>query len=134
MGGAAAITCSQRGNTIDHDIKASVALDPAYCVGCERTINVPIFYATGTEDALVSPDYVKTVYEKTPNPPKIFANMVNATHFTPNMPNGPWNPYVAQWFGCYLRDDETSCDYIYDSTNSESLCNAYEFQECILDP
>lgn len=134
MGGAAAVICSQRSHTSDYNIAASVALNPAYCVGCELTINVPIFYGAGTNDSLISSSYVQGVFDRTPKPPKIYGNMINATHFEPNLPDGRWDAYAAAWFGCYLRDDETACNNIYDSSNPNSLCNAYPFAECILDP
>ena len=78
------------------NIHAAFALHPCPCfegappVGCpaQFTIDIPIYFVTGTLDTICLPTYVKADYTKTVGAPKkSFAEMVGSTSSSDLFPN-----------------------------------------------
>jgi len=100
---------------------------------------VPAFYGTGSADIVVSPESVKSAYDKDTTPaPKVFTEIDGADHNEPMVQpwgKGRWTPYVIAMFDCHLKgwkhDDLNwhtgGCDKIYGS-GSGSLCSGNDFE------
>ncbi len=129
-GGEATHLTANNGRAVSaHNIGAAVALHPVYVAGSSQ---IPIFYGTGTADVLVPPATVRSAYMNTRGVPKVYANILGATHLEPNTvgPNR-WTDYAAAMFGCYLYKIDDACDTVFGSS-SQSLCTGpVKMAECL---
>lgn len=95
----------------------------------ESTIAVPTMYTTGAKDHLVLASVVQRSFERSTGAhPRVFAELSDADHFEPTANFSGHlrlNPYVAAFLLCHVAGDGASCANVYDTTDANSLCNAY---------
>lgn len=107
------------GGGATHGTIGSAALVKQYNIGAGFMHNpqiyggaspvVPAFYGTGTADFVIAPGLVKAAYDKTSGVPKVFAEIVGATH--QECKAGHSNrltPHNIAFFDCHLKGNRTS--------------------------
>lgn len=94
---------------------------------------VPIFFTTGSADALLGDSEVREAYMKTTSDvPKVFADVRGSTHMEPSTgyPNR-LTGYAIAMMDCHLLGHMDRCNKVYGSA-SDSLCGGkIRMKECL---
>lgn len=133
MGGGATYHLASLQDAVqDLNIRAAVALHPQISspIHAQPQTNslVPIFFGSGSEDAIVKPDSVKKAYNGTSGVAKVFSEIKGAVHDEPM--NAPWGqrrhmPYVIAMFDCHLKGIKDQCAKVYAAGNEgDALCGS----------
>jgi hypothetical protein len=112
-----------------HGIKAAAPMHPAPGIGCPgRNPQVPTFFSTGSADHTCPEAFSKPYFATSPAR-SIMAVIKGADHMEPTTADiahgsigGRLGPYVARFFECHLKGDQTACDDTYGS-GPDSLCH-----------
>lgn len=69
-------------------------------------IDVPTFFAAGSNDLLVYPSlWVKPAYKKC-SAPAVYANLKNGTHLKCCISPSVYSEYALKWFDAFLKEDD----------------------------
>ena len=83
-------------------------------VTLNHCLQVPIFYGTAEHDIYVPASVVHSMYDKTSDVTKVYANMAHANHFEPGKRGHErWTDAAAAFFGCHLQHAFLSCEETY---------------------
>eukprot|EP00483_Globobulimina_turgida_P007967 UN07983 len=123
MGGGATVHVSDNQNI---GLVASVALHPAVVDDSDKSesknVKVPMLWFTGSSDDIVPPSGVWKGFDDDPIEPKICAEIKGATHFDPcDIGKNDEDAYVAMFFNCWIKGDESACEYFY-SRGNKNIC------------
>ena len=139
MGGAASVHTTDWGDKNELNIASAVALHPS----CDddiwdsesKDVKSPILWFTGSADTTVPPGTVYDNYKKDTILPKGFVEIKGANHHEPTHgePNRE-DSYTAQWFNCFMKNNNTACDYFFDKESDMNICNGgYTMTKCEID-
>lgn len=130
MGGQATARSAVR--AAQYNIRAAILLHP-FASAFEdlgKDIHVPLAGFTGTLDDCCGEEATRRYYDECPAP-KTLADMVDARHTEPNVPNSAWGPYMAAFFKVWLEGDRGEYySLMYNNADPDSLCSYHEMAVC----